>query len=285
MNRAAGGCEHEDVGWTIEQYTKRAAPVRIDDLDLGAFAATPLDGRTLRCLRYMHDVEYHTICYLRELLLTPAHRDPEVTAFLTMWCYEEYWHGAAIAAVLDAHGEGAGLARVGASRARLSWRERARPFLIGLGGSLAGGDFLALHMAWGAVNEWTAQAGYGRLAARAGHPVLAVLLGRIMRQEGRHVDFYARQARERLQASARARRLARCALGRLWHPVGAGVMAPGEVRFVVGHLFGDEEGRRAAARVDERVARLPGLEGLALLARASAALASEPRPALGLAVS
>ena len=38
----------------------------------------------------MHDVEYHTVCYLRDLLVTPAHRDPEVTTFLTLWNVEEY---------------------------------------------------------------------------------------------------------------------------------------------------------------------------------------------------
>ncbi len=34
---------------------------------------------------------------------------------------------------------------------------------------------------------------------RAGHPVLTELLGRIMRQEGRHVDFYATEATRRLE--------------------------------------------------------------------------------------
>ncbi len=40
----------------------------------------------------MCDVESHTVCYLRDLLVTPSHADPEVTTFLTMWNYEEYWH-------------------------------------------------------------------------------------------------------------------------------------------------------------------------------------------------
>jgi len=32
----------------------------------------------------MHDVESHTVCYLRDILVTRAHRDPEITSFLTM---------------------------------------------------------------------------------------------------------------------------------------------------------------------------------------------------------
>ena len=60
--------------------------------------------RVLRCLRYMSDVESHTICYLRDLLVTPSHRTPKITAFLTMWAYEEFWHGEALDKVLRAHG-------------------------------------------------------------------------------------------------------------------------------------------------------------------------------------
>ncbi len=72
----------------------------------------------------MHDVEYHTVCYLRDLLVTPAHADPEITAFLTFWNHEELWHGEALAAVLRAHGRTAGDARIGSVR---QWARCARP--------------------------------------------------------------------------------------------------------------------------------------------------------------
>ena len=73
----------------IDNYTKRAGRVELDGIDFDDFRSQPLDSATLRCLRYMHDVEHHTVCYLRDLLVTSAHRDPEVTSFLTMWCFEE----------------------------------------------------------------------------------------------------------------------------------------------------------------------------------------------------
>ncbi len=38
-----------------------------------------------------------------------------------------------------------------------------------------------------------------------------------------------------------------------------------EVAFLATYLFGDEEGRRAARRVDRQLARLPGLGHLHLL--------------------
>ena len=37
----------------------------------------------------MHDVEHHTTCYLRDLLVTSAHEDPAITSFLAMWAIEE----------------------------------------------------------------------------------------------------------------------------------------------------------------------------------------------------
>jgi hypothetical protein len=256
------------VEFNIETYKSRTERLDWHDLDLDAFATRPLAEADLRCLRYMHDVEFHTVCYLRDLLLTPAHADPAVTAFLTLWVYEEYWHGEALAAVLEAHGEPAGAVRVAPMRARLGLADKLRPLLMSLGAALARSDFTAVHMCWGAVNEWTTQAGYSQLARRAGHPILTELLGRIMRQEGRHIDFYGSQAEGRLAASPRSRRLARGALRRFWHPVGAGVMPAAETRHLAQHLFGDEAGRQVAARIDRRIDRLPGLAGLDLVSTA-----------------
>lgn len=247
-----------------------ARPVRVDDLDLDhAFRDAPLPPDVLRCLRYMHDVELHTVCYLRDLLVTSAHRDPEITTFLTMWSYEEFWHGDAIARVLRAHGEVAGRERVGALRRRRRFAEAMAPLKHMLASAIAGPSMTAVHMTWGAVNEWTTQAGYARLAARADHPVLTELLRRIMKQEGRHIDFYASQAARRLAADPRARRLTRFALRRLWRPVGSDVMPDTEVEHLVSFLFGGGDGRAVAERIDRRIDRLPGLAGLQLVSRAA----------------
>ena len=129
-------------------------------------------------------------------------------------------------------------------------------------------EFVAVHMTWGAINEWSTQAGYARLAAKARHPVLTDLLRRIMRQEGRHIDFYSSEARKRLERSRTAQRMTRLALRRFWTPVGAGVMPKPEVDFLITHLFDDDEGREVAARIDRRIDGLPGLEGLGLARRA-----------------
>jgi hypothetical protein len=256
------------VARDIETWVERSARLDLDGIDFDTFVERPLSPEALRCLRYMHDVEYHTVCYLRDLLVTSAHADPEITTFLSMWCYEEYFHGDAIARVLDVHGEVAGNPRVAAVRQRRRWRDKVDPIAHLLGSAIAGPSFIAIHMSWGALNEWTTQAGYARLIAKADHPTLTDLLRRIMRQEGRHIDFYASKARERLTGDRRAQRLARFALEKMWKPVGAGVMPEDEVAFLVEYLFGDGEGRAAAARVDNGVDRLPGLAGLHLASRA-----------------
>jgi len=143
-----------------------------------------------------------------------------------------------------------------------------KAILYGALGAAALPELPAVHLVWGAVNEWCTQAGYGQLARRAGHPLLGELLRRIMRQEGRHIAFYSSAGRSRLERSGAARRLTRVALERLWRPVGHGVVPAEETRFVVRYLFGDEAGAEAAARIDRNVARLPGLQGLTLVARA-----------------
>jgi len=265
-----------DVAFDVDTYLKVGGRLDVSDLDLrGAFADHPLDQASRRCLRYMHDIENHTVCYLRDVLVTKAHRDPAITTFLTMWNYEEHWHGDALAVVLAAHGEHSGRARTQVIRASNGPRTTLRPLAFMLGSSLLP-DMIALQMTWGAINEWTTQAGYARLAVKANHPTLTELLRRIMRQEGRHIDFYASEARRRLSRSAAVRRATRFGLRRYWTPVGTGVRPLSEVSFLVRHLFGDEEGAAVAARIDRNIDRLPGLERLALVTTARARLSAAP---------
>jgi hypothetical protein len=184
-----------------------------------------------------------------------------------MWNYEEFWHGDAIGKVLAAHDESAGTGRIAALRQRLPKGDRWKPLGFQVASALTP-HLTAVHMTWGAVNEWTTQAAYARLAKLSDHPTLATLLRRIMKQEGRHIDFYATQAAERLESSKRAQRITRWALRRFWSPVGSGVVPDTEVDFLGTYLFGDPEGHAMAERIDRRVDRLPGLGGLNLLAHA-----------------
>lgn len=250
------------MNFDIDRYLANVEPLDESGIDYDAFFDVPLDDATLRCLQYMHDVEHHTVCYMRDLLVTSAHEDPAVTSFLTMWGYEEFWHGEAIGKVLERHGEFAGRMRVAETRERVG-KDRLRTLGF-MAASAITDDIVAVAMTWGAINEWTTQAGYLRLASSADHPVLSTLLSRIARQEGRHIDFYAAQAEERLAART-ARRVTRFALKHKWQPVGSNVMPSAETDHVVRHLFAGEEGAAMAQRIDRRIHRLPGLAGLDLI--------------------
>ena len=45
-------------------------------------------------------------------------------------------------------------------------------------------------------------------------------------------------------------------------------MGPVETRHLISYLFAGEDGRQMAERIDTRINRLPGLEGIWLIARA-----------------
>jgi hypothetical protein len=253
---------------TIDSYKARAGRLDLEGIEFDDFKDQPLAPEALRCLRYMHDIEHHTICYLRDLLLTPAHRDPEITSFLSCWAFEEMWHGEAIGRVLGAHGEPAGAQRIAPLREGRRHKEALSALSTIGSAAFAGRAFVALHMSWGAINEWTTQAGYGRLSEAAGHPTLRELLRRIMKQEGGHIDFYASEAGRRLADSPRAQKLTRFALKHFWRPVGSGVMPEEEVGFLIRYLLDGAAGNAVAARIDRRVDRLPGQGGLHLLQNA-----------------
>lgn len=256
------------MAFDIDRYTNSSEPVGWDDLDLDAFDSDPLPAESLRVLRYMCDVEYHTVCYLRDLLTTPSHNEPEVGAFMTMWNREEFWHGEALAAVLGKHGISVDFDELKATRIKLGWKDRLDPIKQSVMGGLVGNDFVAVHMSWGAANEWSANAAYLRMAEMEKHPVLAELLKRIAKQETRHVAFYASQARDRLAKSRKAQVITKFALNRFWAPVGSGISSDAEVTHVMGHLFKGVEGRKLVRDIDSHIAKLPGMDGLTIVENA-----------------
>jgi rubrerythrin len=266
-------------GFDLDRYLRASKKVdlsgvrwdRVRDHSLGAVEA--------RCLAYMMDIETHTVIYLRDLLATRASAEPEVTAFLSCWVYEELWHGEAFSRFLGEAGyrlppDGRPIAADAPypSRAeRASWIRRkltGRGYWSHIGtvvGSALVRDFVALHMTWGAVNELTTLNGYHRLIARSKHPVLVDLLSRIVKDERRHFAFYRAQARMRLARSPRARRITLWAMQNLWAPVGTGVRPQAETDFVVASLFGGQEGLAVTRDMDAVVAALPGFEGTRIL--------------------
>ncbi len=244
----------------IDRFVELSGAVKIDDLDWEGAAAAGVTDEEARILRYMADTETHTIVYLRDLLAGYSTKDPEITAFLSVWVYEELWHGRAIDKVLRASGREVNPQRAGDLIGTVTWMERIEAFLSSL---LANSTphFIATHMAWGALNEFTAAASYMALARRTQNPAVRELCKRMAEQERKHFAFYFEQAKKRLEGSRLARVMARFALNTLWSPVGAGVSGSEALPMTAAYLFGDEQGWEDIVRAEKRICQLPGLEG------------------------
>jgi hypothetical protein len=245
----------------LDTYVARSQAVDLSVIAWSDVVRYPVPPEAIRALRYMQDIESHTIIYLRSLLATRAIDDPAVATFLACWLYEETFHGIALARFLEATGHP--LPPRPRPRGQESLSQRIEASMTAMV-SRAWPDFCAVHMTWGAINELTTLTGYRRLAAVAGHPVLSDLLERIMLDESRHFFFYYRQAEIRLRRPAVAR-IARLLVDCFWAPVGTGVQPREERDAMAAYLFGGADGRAAARRVDETIRRLPGFETVQLL--------------------
>jgi len=245
----------------LDSYVARSRALDLSGIDWDDVPRHPLPGAAVRVLRYMQDIESHTIVYLRQLLATRAIDDPEVATFLACWIYEETFHGRALDRFLEAAGEPR-LPRP-VPRSHRTIADHLEALASGIL-SRTWPDFVTLHMTWGAVNELTTLTGYRRLSKVAAHPVLTELLARIVRDESRHFFFYYKQAERRLARPA-ARSITRFALEHVWAPVGSGAQPHAETRFLAETLLSGADGRAAARHVDETIRRLPGLEDVRLL--------------------
>jgi hypothetical protein len=269
------------IEFDLDRYLRASRKLDLSHIAWDDIPNHSLSDGEVMCLHYMMDIETHTVIYLRDLLATRAANDPQITAFLSCWVYEELWHGEAFSDFLRAYGielpaepklpDGS---TPMPTRARRTQRLREQ---LGVGhqlsllptmlGSMVFRDFVALHMTWGAINELTTLTGYQALIRRSEHPVLHQMLRRVIQDERRHFAFYRAQAKARLaRAPRRVRRLVRWIFSNLWTPVGAGVKTQEEVDALGLYLFGcDERGREMIREMDATIAQIPGLEGLSLL--------------------
>lgn len=278
----------QTTDFDLDKFIRSSGRVDLSEVEWHRAGESPLTPAEVRVLRYMMDIESHTVVFMRDLLATHAAHDPDVTAFLCCWNFEELWHGEAFSRLLGEAGIDVSPdaepvthdSPYPSRRMRNHWIRRrlgAQGYLSHLGtligSAIAEDDFVAIHMTWGAVNELTTLTAYHRMIAKTDNVPLVQLLRAIIKQERRHFAFYRAQARRRLADSPRARRLVRWSLDHLWAPVGTGIRPQAETDFLVSYLFGDEDGAAALQEMDRTIAELPGLVGVHYLSEAAKQIA------------
>jgi hypothetical protein len=241
----------------LERYLCSSKKVDISDLDLSKASQYPLTQDEVHCLTYMMDIESHTVIYLRSILSTCAIEDPDTTAFLSCWAYEEFFHGRTIGRFLAACGVEFGRARIAEVHAQTAFTE----WLKDMGASLIcqfSRHFHGAYLTYGAISELSTVEGYGVLAARTQNPILAEILRRLAKDERRHFSFYYNKAKLQLQ-ERNAQRLTTFIIQHFWLPVGGGVKSDVEVNWILNYILRGQEGERVAQRIDATIAKLPGL--------------------------
>ena len=250
------------MAFSIERFVSLSRAVETADLDWDYIARVGVTDDEARVLRYMADVESHTIIYLRDLLAGHTSRDGEITAFMSCWVYEEFNHGRAIDLFLTACGRPPEKNRYENVTAGAGWQEELEAFLT-VNMAKITPHFAATHMAWGAINEMTAASAYTQLAYYTQNRELTKLLLRLSKDERRHQSFYYHQAEKRMYHPL-ARFLCKLAMNKFWSPVGMGVGEDEGIAFIGTLLYADDRGYQDLKNIDRMMAKLPGLEGFDL---------------------
>jgi hypothetical protein len=243
--------------FSLDRFIERSGAVELDDLDWSLAKKHGITDAEEKILRYMSATESYTILYMRDLIVGHSVKDPELTSFLSVWVYEELWHGRAIDRFLNAAGRPVEKDRFSSIASGVAWREIVEQFLTQFA-AYSTPRWIATHMTWGAINELTAAAAYLMLERYTANPVLKTICNRLAKQERKHFAFYYQQAERRLRGDIFAQKLCKFALSSLWKPVGTTVGGGEELAFVAAHLFADDAGRSALADADAMIAALPG---------------------------
>jgi rubrerythrin len=259
MNELKTRDEHFD----LEKYLRNSGATRPDSFDWSD-PGPRLDDEALFCLGYMMDIESHTVIYMKELLSTSVAEDPSITAFLSCWVYEEFFHSQVLKRFLETQGLTIEDARFAELRRRKPSRQLAEK-IAGLASHFTR-HFPAVHMTWGAINELATLTGYHALIDRTRHPMLTTVMNRIIKDERRHFSFYFNQARRMLQDPS-ARRLTSFLVRHFWTPVGSPVRGDVDARRICAFLFPGSEGLARLTEMDEMIARLPGMRWFNLATR------------------
>lgn len=249
----------------MERFLQVSGRLQIDDIDWATARQHGLSEKEKHILTYFSDIEGQTVMYLRDLLSTKAAEEPAVIAFLTMWNYEEFFHGDALAKLLKECGKDLGAARIANVRKSAGVSEALEAAASSVLSRIFADEFPAVHAAWGATQEITTLRGYEEIQRTTQNPILRTLCERIAKQERRHFAWYYNSAKERLAKSKKAQKLTYFLMSKFWTPVGAGVKTKDEVQGLIKALFPRDMAWKLAEEIDGKIGSLPGLNGIRLM--------------------
>ena len=253
----------EDGGFDVREFARTARASHRGQLDLDQIASSGLSGDAIRLLRLLRDLERSTMQRMRNVLVTATHKDARVTAFLSTWAFEKFWLADALDAVLEATGDDlhSSAPAGGLRTVVLERRERRGAVARAIQGNIDGPQIVAAHVTTGLVDEWITQAAYRRLGELAAG--LASIVTLINGIKDRHIAFLSEEAKRRLASSSKARKLSRRELKHAVWPIGAVEHSDDDRTFFDQIVFGTENGRAEAFRIQDLVAALPGLAPVA----------------------
>lgn len=260
------------TGFDIRAFTRTAVGSHADVLPLADFERAPLSVDTVRTLAYLRDVERSTMHHMRDVLVTPSHKDARLTAFLATWAFEKYWITDAFDRIVGVHPVPLRAERgvIGRAVHRVDeTRDRLAPIGTAIAANLIGEDVIATHVTRGTIDEYWTREVYTAVADAEGRPELTALLDTFAGIRDRHRVFFEEEAERRLAETEGARRLTRAMLGRRFLPTGMREEPTAETRHVFRSLFPDARSRGRIARIDRRIDALPGLAGLRVMQRAA----------------
>lgn len=248
--------------------------------DLRRCAGAPpagLSTTTLRTLSYLWSIEHTALDRLRELLVTPAHSDSRLTAFLITWSFEQHQLGERLRDVLVANDfPPRSPEATGAGRLRRVWDERGAPPVGAFRSNVLGADLAAAALA----HSWldTAATALIHEGLGAAEPSLAEFSEGVLVVKARHREFFTAEvvaalstsgigaSGEERRTAARARRYTRRGM-KLWRWPGSRYFGNLPAHVAVGHLLEQQSCRASAATADAEFGRLVGPPGSRPLAR------------------
>lgn len=246
----------------VRDFARTAQGNHRATLQLGEYAQAPLTEDSVRMVRILGRLESATMEHLRNLLVTATHKDARVTAFLVTWAFEKFWIADALDAVLEANGAPR-FQDAPEGKVRKSHDEsvdRRGPIRRALEGIRVGVPIIAVHTTTGLIDEWISRAAYLRLAAQSKSAALASTISMILDVRKRHEEFFNDESRRRLSESPRAVALVRKSIKTAAWPIGAVDRAEDDREFFANYVFGDADGAKAAAEIENQVATLPGMD-------------------------